>query len=135
HKRNSRVGRGLLHLRGAAARSRGGRRGPLAENVEGPYRQSCDVSRRLAQSPAPRFLLEAWFDLPGLERYRMSGLRGRRMARRLYPDGVETGRESQGAVQGLDRPMGSQGAATRRSGSGYRFLAGMCALVGSVPEG
>ena len=58
--------------------------GTLACDVAGTPEQSAAVPRALVRPPMARRLLEAWFGLRGLRRHPMSGLRGRRLDRRLH---------------------------------------------------
>ena len=111
-----------------------GRRGSLARDVEGAHRQSRHVSGRMAETSAPRCILEAWLGLRGFFRDPMPRLRGWRLARRLYADRAPPRRESESPLQGIDRTLGPQAAAARRAGPGHRLPPGMRPLVGSVSE-
>jgi len=132
--RHAPVGRDDADTARAAAGS-GHRRCRLARHVVRPDGTDAGVRRTVAHPPAPRRLLAPRLGLRGLRADPGSGLRHRRLGRRLLErDPAPPGRPAR-PPQGARRPVVARVSAGRRARSGDRVPPGVPALVGPLAEG
>jgi predicted acyl esterase len=108
--------------------------GSLAGDVAGASGERAAVPGNLDPAPAPRRLLAAWLGVRGLRRDPVSGVRGRRLDRRLHQRHSAPPRTARGPAQGPDRAVGACLSAFRAARPADRLPAGHAALVGALAE-